>query len=262
MVTVADDGTVTSVGGAAMAMISAEGYKSLYRSRIVDTGELATGYDTITPGTYRIEPGRNMDVDDANFTCPVGSVRCDVTVSDDGIVTSVGGTATAKNSVAVMTTMTAQALYAVLILSIPAADSPMFPVATNVMTEIDSTVASSTTGKVTITLDHGPDDTIDYASKAVDSGYEIDGWDSQTLTRDSGTTRKPKLEEATVYTNIEPATAKKLKIDLGDVGGLTSPRFVLDSGQGPESKLVTAMEFTGKFGSIPGTFTCDGATAR
>ena len=37
--------------------------------------------------------------------------------------------------------------------------------------------------------------------------------------------------------------------------------FTLDSGQDPEPDLVKAMEFTGKYGSIPGKFTCDGATA-
>ena len=110
LVTVADDGTVTSAGGAATAMITAEGYRRLYQSKIVDTGKLATGYKTITPGNYPIEPGQSMDVADATFTCPVGGVRCDVTVADDGTVTSVGGTATAKNSNAVKYTMTAIAL--------------------------------------------------------------------------------------------------------------------------------------------------------
>ena len=82
VVTVADDGTVTSTGGAATAMITAQGYKKLYMSQIVDTGKLATGYNTITPGTYSIEPGQSMDVVDATFTCPVGGVSCEVTVAD------------------------------------------------------------------------------------------------------------------------------------------------------------------------------------
>ena len=104
----------------------------------------------------------------------------------------------------------------------------------------------------------------EYSSKAVDTGHRIDGWVGQTLTRNVGSTRRPKLEEATVYTNIEPATGKKLKYDFTEdstaVTALTLP-FVLDSGQAPVAKLMTAMEFTGKYGSIPGTFTCDGATA-
>ena len=152
-----------------------------------------------------------MDVDDANFTCPVGSVRCDVTVSDDGIVTSVGGTATAKNSDGVMTTMTAIALYTAL----TATWSNRSPV-------IDRRYCWHITDMDFCGKQHDRQ-SYDYAGsqrrrhhrimqgKAVDSGHEIDGWDSQTLTRDSGTTRKPKLEEATVYTNIEPATGKKLR---------------------------------------------------
>ena len=191
LVTVADDGTITSAGGVATAMITAEGFKRLYRAQIVDLGELADNYDTITPGTYPIEPGRNTDVDDANFTCPVGSVRCTVTVAADGTVTSVEGAATAKNSDGVMTTMTAIALYTAFS---SVASSPVVDTASS----DNSSVASSTTGKVTITLNHTAT-TTDYEGEAVDSGHGIDGWDGQTLTRDIGTTRKPKLEEATVY---------------------------------------------------------------
>ena len=42
---------------------------------------LAAGYTTITPGTYTIQPGENMDAGEANFVCAAGGVPCVVTVT-------------------------------------------------------------------------------------------------------------------------------------------------------------------------------------
>ena len=65
----------------------------------VNTGAVTTGLE-ITPGNYTIEPGDSMDAGDATFTCDAEGPSCDVTVADDGSVTSVGGMATAMNSAA------------------------------------------------------------------------------------------------------------------------------------------------------------------
>ena len=43
---------------------------------------LASGYTTITPGTYTIQPGENSgeEAGEATFVCPAGGVPCVVTV--------------------------------------------------------------------------------------------------------------------------------------------------------------------------------------
>ena len=243
-VNVDDEGNATSTGGMATAVNSAQGYKKLYMSQIVDTGELAEDYNTMTPDIYIIESGRSMDVDDVNFTCPADGVRCEVTVADDGTVTSVGGAATAQNSNAVEATMTAIALYGAL------NNNSGGPNKDN------SVVTNSTDDKIKITLKHSDMDTKEYSSEAVDTDHEIDDWVGKTLTRDVGTTRRPKLEEATVYTNIDPATGKTLKIVIDSELEASYP-FVVDSGQDIDSKLAAAKEFSASYGRIPGTFTCD-----
>ena len=98
-VTVADDGTATSVGGLATAMNSVPGNAKLEVSNDVDTGMVTVGL-TITAGMYTIQPGENMDAGDATFTCSAGGLPCVVTVADDGAATSAGGTAMAMNSAA------------------------------------------------------------------------------------------------------------------------------------------------------------------
>ena len=102
MVTVADDGTVTSVGGAATAMNSSDGDAKRDASNPpVDIMSDVTAGLTITPGMYDIDPGGDTgnEAGDVTFTCPIGGVPCMVTVADDGTtVTSVGGAATAMNS--------------------------------------------------------------------------------------------------------------------------------------------------------------------
>ena len=77
----------------------------------VDLDELADNFTTIPEGVYTIQQGQNMDVGDANFSCPADAADpCEVNVDEDGNVTSAGGMATAQNSVAAMNTMTAIAL--------------------------------------------------------------------------------------------------------------------------------------------------------
>ena len=53
----------------------------------------------IPAGTFTILPGESRDQYDATFTCPAEGMSCEVTVADDGTATSVGGLATAMNSV-------------------------------------------------------------------------------------------------------------------------------------------------------------------
>ena len=245
------EGNATSTGGMATAVNSAQGYKKLYMSHIVDTGELAEGYNTMTPGIYIIKSGDSKDVDDVNIPCPAGGVRCEVTVADDGTVTSVGGAATAQNSNAVAVTMTARALFGALSNN---SGGPSKALDSDTMLD-DSTVTNSTDDEVKITLKHSATDTKEYSSEAVDTDHEIDEWVGKTLTRDVGTTRRPKPEEATVYTNIEPATGKNLKFILSDTP-LSYP-IVVDTGQDSDSKLKTAREFSATYGPISGTFSCD-----
>ena len=57
-------------------------------------------------------------------------------------------------------------------------------------------------------------DTVKYTSQAVDTGHAFDDdWSGQTLKRSDG-----EAQEATVYTNIDPATPQKLKLgeDVSD----------------------------------------------
>ena len=100
-VTVADDGTATSVGGLATAMNSVPGDAKREVSTDVDTGMVTVGL-TITPGMYTIQPGENSgeEAGDATFTCSAEGLPCVVTVDDNGAATSAGGTATAMNSAA------------------------------------------------------------------------------------------------------------------------------------------------------------------
>ena len=269
VVTVADDGTAMSGGGVATAMNSAAGYAKLSVANAVDLDELAMMYRTITPGPYTIQPGGNMDIDDANFACPAGGVPCALTVTvKDSVasVTSNGGVATATNSMAALSTIKAIDLAVNLIPTAPV-PNPVDPV----ITEIDDTtgvitthtMTRSTDGSVTkITLGQNLNVPIEYTSEVVDAGHVIDGWDGHTLKRNSGSTAMPRPDEVTVYTSIEPATPGKLK--YGGTGApaipmLSSYQFVLDAGQDMDDGEL-ADEFTGIFiaGSsrIPGTFTC------
>ena len=71
----------------------------------------------------------------------------------------------------------------------------------------------------------------------------------------------PTPQEATVYTNIEPADRQKLEYggDEGNVG-LPPPSatvsIMVDAGQ-DDGDINDDMEFTGSIGGVPGTFMCD-----
>ena len=74
--------TVTFVGGMAMAMDSAAGkVKRAMENPDIEITGLASGYTTVETGTHTIQPGENMDADDANFACPAGGVPCVVIVT-------------------------------------------------------------------------------------------------------------------------------------------------------------------------------------
>ena len=203
-VTVAEDGTAMSVGGAAMAMNSAVGYAKLNVVNIVSlttgTGDdvaqiLAMSYDTITPGTYTIQPGSNRDVGDANFACPEGGVPCVLTVTVDEAalttVTSLGGAATVRNSMTVTNTREAVALGGFGI----ANNAGALGVAVDA-DGVPTIAASMEAGSYGWWCDkkHGRQSYYDYAdtperpatgnkytSEAVGSNY---GWSGQTLKRD------------------------------------------------------------------------------
>ena len=225
-------------------------------SSSVSIEKLALTYRRIEPGLYPIQPGDNMDVGDANFACAAGGVPCAVTVAANGTtITSNGGVATATNSMAALDTIKAIALVAILDTDVTnALDIDMTD-------DVTTGVTRSTDGNVTkITFELG-DANPEYTSEAVDTGHEIDEWNGYTLKRNAGSPAMPQPDEATVYTDIKPATPGKLKYG-GDgnpmVPPLTHFQFVLDAGQGVDADLDE--EFTGVLitgGSrIPGTFTC------
>ena len=265
VVIVADNGTITSAGGKATAMNSPTGYAKLNVVNVVDVTNLATGYDTITPGTYIIPPDDDMDVGDANFACPEGGVPCVVTVKvevgvdeDDNptavnTVTSLGGVATGGNTELVMSTRAAIAL--------TTTGAGLDMQATDRSTVASAGVARKTDGSIAtieLTPGSGDADTVEYtAAEAVDVGHEISGWDGQTMKR-SDADDLPTPQEATFYTNIAPAKPQKLII--AEDGTLPTEQFVLDAGQGNIASLIEAGRFTGAYGRVRGTFTCEADT--
>ena len=60
--------------------------------------DMVTGDLTPDVGTYTIQPGGTANAGDVNFACPAEGSSCEVTVADDGTVTSAGGMATAMDS--------------------------------------------------------------------------------------------------------------------------------------------------------------------
>ena len=262
VVTVAVDGTGTSAGGTAAVMNSAVGYARLNKVNVVDVSKLATGYQTISEGTRTIQPGLNMNVGDANFACPAGGVPCVITVDAESTVTSLGGAATARNTMAVMTTRTAKAL------SDSATEAALrtpYMEGTGAPNTDFSGVERSPVGVITITLKDVEADMAKFSSVAVDPGHEISGWMGQTLTRDNRikatedteAVMATDIEKATVYTNIDAAKAGKWKItgtDLPDpdpdVGDLV---FAIDPSQEDFTEELrdhtlgwTAAEFTAR----------------
>ena len=278
--------TVTYVGGMAMATDSGDGKAKLAKiteppivvSEAITNNLLASGYSTITPGIYTIQPGDDLDVGEANFECPspllplVRGYPCVVTVTvvasdTDGdvavyTITSAGGKASIRNSEAVKTTRAALALNE--------ADGPLDMQLDALMTigVKRSTDGVTTTVALTPPANIG-DPTIGYTRKAVDADHEITGWIGQTLTRDAPIAMP---EKATVYTNIVAATPRKLtyggtESDTEYTGGpVPLPAnpfvFVLDAGQGNDVSLTmvnVATSFRGAYGDIPGIFRCAAA---
>ena len=62
--------------------------------------EMVTAGLTPDAGTYNIQPGGTATAGDVTFACPAEGSSCEVTVADDGTVTSAGGMATAMDSAA------------------------------------------------------------------------------------------------------------------------------------------------------------------
>ena len=263
----ADSNTATSAGGMATAMNSAAGYKKLNKVQTVSIANLSTGYETIPAGPYLIpRTMEGLTVGGATFKCPAGGVRCVVTVAvaDDGMlsITSLGGAATAEDSEAVMETRRAIAL------SAPTTDNGALSslTATGQPDDIDVTRSTSGAGgKTTIELTHtGEDeDAVQYAPVPVDRN---NGWMGQRLTRAGGTEEMPTTQEATFYTNIEPADAKYWTLtgvdDVPNPATVGDLVFVIY----PADQELTFEEddtFTGAYirqdgngTRIPGTFTC------
>ena len=60
--------------------------------------DMVTAGLTPDPGTYTIQPGGTANAGDVAFPCPAEGASCEVTVADDGTVTSAGGMAMAITS--------------------------------------------------------------------------------------------------------------------------------------------------------------------
>ena len=124
-------------------------------------------------------------------------------------------------------------------------------------------------GETTITLTHAGDSSaveeVEYTSGAVDTGHEIDGWSGQTMSRSEEDVLDTP-QQATVYTNIDPATEQKLTLGDADTAA-TSPDasnvYVLDPGEDVADINMDVMEmdtFRATYNGIPGTFTCGAGT--
>ena len=224
----------------------------------VDLDELDDDFKTIPEVVYTIQQGQNMDVGDANFSCPADAADpCEVNVDEDGNVTSAGGVATAQNSVAAMNTMTAIALSD----EIGTQEVDLAPTVG---------VSRSPSGETTIELTHAADatDEVEYdPGKAVDTGHEIAGWMGQTLKRDNSeaadaeadTDAVPanEMDEATFYTNIDPAKAGKLKEvpATASVDEITVDASLMLDGLIDEDDTFMATIVLTDGTEIPGTFT-------
>ena len=232
----------------------------------VDLDELADNFMTIPEGVYIIQQDKNMDVGDANFSCSADAANpadpCEVKVDEDGTVTSAGGVATAQNSVAAMNTMTAIALSADTALGMipPTTAGLMGP-------PISIGVSRSPDGDTTITLTHVAATDAKYMSGAVDTGHGIAGWMGQTLKRDNSKAADTEedidavpadeMDEATFYTNIDPAKPGKLK--LVPVVGVEEIAIAADLmiEDLAEDDTFRAELIRTDGSRIPGTFTCD-----
>ena len=71
--------------------------------------EMVTAGLTLDPGTYTIQPGGTATAGDVTFACPAEGSSCEVTVADDGNVTSAGGMATAMDSASATKRLAAEA---------------------------------------------------------------------------------------------------------------------------------------------------------
>ena len=266
VVEVVDNDNVTSTGGMAEALLSKYGILKLYAENEVNTTELAMGFDTIPDGTETIQPGKNMDIGDANFACPSDGVRCMVRKDEDG-VTSVGGMATLEGY-----SMVAMASRVAIALSLDAGGALLDGESTDDAapdSQFNTVVRSpDPDGVTTITLKGGMDDTGEYSSEAVDSGHEIAGWMGQTLKRDDGieammemkAVPAENLQEATVYTNIDAAEAGKWKVTGNRVPPLTGENsmvFAIDPGQEDFDEEFMGSYIRADGSRIHGKFTCD-----
>ena len=232
----------------------------------------AEGYGRVTPGVYEIAPGgtNTEPGDDITFACPADGPLCVVivAVSEEGpSYTSLGGAATGTNSLSATATIAARALHSPAVGSV---GDTGYVAGTEIL-KIDgingpTTAVTRNTGgsETTITLTHTTGSTeanaVKYTSEAVDTGHKIDNWSGQTLKRSDDTNLKTP-QEATVYTNIDPATPQKLKLGDGDTTvttpGATSV-FVLDSGQDDDATLnMDKSMFRAAYNGVPGKFTCE-----
>ena len=110
-VTVAPDGTVKSVGGAATVTLSIEGIVTLHTVREVKI-VLKPRYVKIPESKTTVQPNRYLEIGDVKIKCTEGGVRCIVAVDDEGTVTSTGGLATIEGySTEAIETRTAIALF-------------------------------------------------------------------------------------------------------------------------------------------------------
>ena len=233
----------------------------------VDLDDLMEGFTTITPGTYNLNPGDTLDVDDATLTCPSSGLACEIMVADDGTVTSAGGMATAQNSMAANTSKMAIAL--------TRPDSGALRVTVTGPT-VD--VKRAPNGATMITLTPDDDGDGKYTSGAIDAGHGITRWTGRTLKRNNAIAETEtenaelatSMQEATIYTDIVSARAAKLTFKevpdpmategFGAADAMTY-ELAIDPDQSSE-EVNEDEEFTGYYirpddgYKIRGTFTC------
>ena len=71
--------------------------------------DMVTAGLTPDSGTYIIQSGGTANAGDVTFVCPEEGSSCEVTVADDGPVTSTGGMATAMDSASALARVAAEA---------------------------------------------------------------------------------------------------------------------------------------------------------
>jgi hypothetical protein len=175
-VEVADDGTATSKGGEATAMLTplpppTPVAVNIPADRMVEAG------------TFTIQPGMTESRDYVQFNCAAGGDPCVVTVDADGMATSTGGTVTT------MRLMTMAEMEEMSGRTVGLGDALEAQSSTTISAMVSRAVGEAPTVKIT------------GYKMGDDAPMSIMGWPGKTFTASSG-------RSVTVYTNIGPQVRK------------------------------------------------------